>query len=144
MGRPPSGGATRFANRAATLRALVLLCFVRSGMRIVGYRRMKAIQARLARVRESRAPRPTVPRAMRSIERAKRYLPGKDTCLPDAFAGQILLARAGYASEVRYGVEPGPGGVSIRAHAWLVCEGHVVLGEAETGRYTPLETSVRP
>jgi len=146
MAAPPERGTVgrSFANRLATLRALALLCGMRCGLRLLGYRRMKAAQARLARVRALQAPRPSVPRAMRSIERAKRYLPGEGTCLPDAMAGQVLLARAGFASEVRFGVEAGERERSIRAHAWLVCEGHVVLGEPDPGRYVPLETRRAP
>ena len=143
MERPRRRGdfGRHLVNRWHTLRALAWMCRMRAGLRCFGFARVSRNQARLARVRAPESPLPTVPRLMRSVERARHYLPGRDTCLPDALAGQVLLGRAGFASEIQFGVEPGACGRPIRAHAWLVCRGHVVLGEPEEGRYSTLEVS---
>ncbi|MEJ1937276.1 lasso peptide biosynthesis B2 protein [Nostoc sp. NIES-2111] len=57
------------------------------------------------------------------------------TCLARAMAGQALLARSGYASDVCIGVEKADG--KFAAHAWLTSGGAIVLGgtEAELSRY---------
>ena len=49
------------------------------------------------------------------------------SCLTQAQACQILLARRGIASTLCLGVRPGDGDRMV-AHAWLVCERQVVIG----------------
>lgn len=72
------------------------------------------------------------------IYNAARFVPGA-SCLTQALSGQILLARRGMISQVRIGVARDEQGRFI-AHAWLVSEGRVVLGGAESNlqRFTPL------
>jgi hypothetical protein len=60
------------------------------------------------------------------VETAGRLVPGA-TCLTQAFAGQVLLARAGYNSQMRIGVAEDAKGEFI-AHAWLISDGRVVVG----------------
>ncbi len=68
----------------------------------------------------------------RQIARVSRYLPFS-TCLVQALAGQWMLARSQYRSELCIGVGL-PGG-RFRAHAWLMHEGRVLLGEAESQQH---------
>ena len=58
------------------------------------------------------------------------------SCLTRAQAGQILLARRGIASTLCLGVREGRSG-ALEAHAWLICDGRVVLG-GEGGRVASL------
>lgn len=61
-----------------------------------------------------------------AIDTVSRIIPGA-TCLTQAQAGQILLARRGWASTLYLGLqESAPG--EIRAHAWLRCANKIVLG----------------
>lgn len=63
-----------------------------------------------------------------SVRHAARFVPGA-TCLTQASAGQLLLARRGHASTVRLSV-PGrtetPG--TLAPHAWLIAGRTIVLG----------------
>ena len=73
----------------------------------------------------------------RAVRAASRMVPGA-TCLTQALAGQILLSRAGYDSELRIGVcrhaEHG-----FEAHAWLEHRGEILLGElGDLSRFTPM------
>ncbi|WP_306256558.1 lasso peptide biosynthesis B2 protein [Pararhizobium sp. IMCC21322] len=54
------------------------------------------------------------------------YVPGA-TCLTQALAGQYLMARHNYRSIVRIGIERDDH-KNIKAHAWLLSGGFVVLG----------------
>ena len=70
-----------------------------------------------------------------AIELTGRYTPGS-TCLVRALAMQRMLARRGKSAEVRVGVaREGPG---LEAHAWLVCDGKIVVGGDGAERYTEL------
>lgn len=70
-----------------------------------------------------------------AVSRASRLLPGT-RCLPQALAGQVLLARRGVPVNLRIGV--GHGEEGFAAHAWLERDGKTVLGEARPGEFTPL------
>lgn len=69
-----------------------------------------------------------------AIRRAARILPAQ--CLPQAVAGGCLLRRSGLTPKVRLGVARA--GERLDAHAWLECDGVVVIGEDVRARYTPL------
>lgn len=69
---------------------------------------------------------------------ASRYLP-RATCLTQALAAQALLARSGYPSQVEIGVTKDESR-RFHAHAWVVCQGQVVLGGQQVERYNPLMT----
>lgn len=71
------------------------------------------------------------------VSLAAAYVP-RASCLTQALAGQYVLARSGYAATIKVGVARREGGVA--AHAWLLCDGRIVLGghPAELEQYTPL------
>jgi hypothetical protein len=48
----------------------------------------------------------------------------------------VLLARAGHDSRVRFGVAV-PADRGFEAHAWLECDGQIVLGGVAESRFTP-------
>ena len=54
------------------------------------------------------------------------------SCLTQAQACQVLLARRGIASALCLGVREGRSD-ALQAHAWVICEGRLVLG-GETGQ----------
>lgn len=72
---------------------------------------------------------------------AARAVP-RSTCLVQALAGQQLLAAAGHDSTVHFGVAIGPGG-PLGAHAWLECQGRIVLG-GDVSRFTVFESVAEP
>lgn len=74
-----------------------------------------------------------------AIGRANEYVPGDRACLQQAFVGQLLLGRRGFAARLRIGVRKGADG-ELLAHAWVENRGDVVIGgpASETSRYTAL------
>lgn len=70
-----------------------------------------------------------------AVELAARYLPGHARCLPQALAGQRLLARRGIASTLCIGLARDPD-KQIAAHAWLRAGGYVVLGGPDVSHFT--------
>jgi hypothetical protein len=70
-----------------------------------------------------------------AVSAASRRMPGT-SCLISAFALQRLLSRAGHESELHIGVAMH--GQKFAAHAWVVCEGRILIGAREDDPYTPL------
>src|SRR5437879_1946885 len=75
------------------------------------------------------------PQLIWAVRATSRCLPGA-TCLTQALAAQALLARSGYASQVEIGVNKDD--ARFRAHAWLVCQGEIVLGGPQIEQYNSL------
>jgi hypothetical protein len=61
-----------------------------------------------------------------AVATVARYVPGA-SCLTQAFATQIILARAGEISDLRIGVTRNGAG-QVRAHAWLESHDRIVIG----------------
>jgi len=78
-----------------------------------------------------------VDRIVLAVTVASRYVP-KATCLTQALATQVLLARRGHSVHLRIGVARSETG-EFQAHAWVECYGRVVIGGADAPvRFTPL------
>jgi len=84
------------------------------------------------------ADRLTAPRVRWAIGIAQRLIPDA-TCLPQAIAAESLLVRDGHDVALRIGVMKNAAG-KIEAHAWVECEGRVVVGDLPEGlgKYTQL------
>jgi hypothetical protein len=79
-----------------------------------------------------------------AIETASRMVP-RCTCLARAVAAQAMLDASGHPSRLRIGVAPGrPAGPTLDAHAWLECDGRVLIGGHDLGRYRSLFASDSP
>lgn len=70
-----------------------------------------------------------------AIRVVSRYLPGGGNCLVQSLAAQSMLARRGYVSQLRLGAAREEG--KFKAHAWVECEGQIVIGAAGVSQYTP-------
>jgi hypothetical protein len=97
-------------------------------------RRMADVLARLV-ARSSATHDPAA--IARMILRAGHLVP-RTSCLVRAMAAKVLLAANGKASLIHIGVAGT--GESFEAHAWVECDGEVVLGGEEAGRYRTLLT----
>nr|UXE46012.1 hypothetical protein Hi04_10k_c554_00011 [uncultured bacterium] len=73
----------------------------------------------------------TPARIVWALQAVSRRLPGKNSCLVQALAAQAMLRQRGYASEFRIGVSGRDPTGAIKAHAWVECDGRVVLGQLE-------------
>ncbi len=131
----------RLENRArrALIQAYVLLWVIRMGLWVLSFRRLRALVAWATRTRRKVRclPTNTVQTIAWAVRAGSRYVPSA-TCLTQALAGQILLARYGYASELRIGVAQ-ESGRSFEAHAWLLCDDEIVIGGGgDLARFTSL------
>lgn len=76
--------------------------------------------------------------AVRSISRALPFT-WHASCLTQALAGWVMLTRHGAASRVRIGVAL-PEERRFSAHAWLECDGQVILGDIGLEPYNVIWT----
>jgi hypothetical protein len=119
--------------RALMLRGLAVVAATRAGLSLIGYRRLRALAVNDAR---EDAPTRELARIAWAVRRAAKWVPAA-TCLTQALAAQIMLARAGYRTSIRVGVAPRADG-RFEAHAWLMSRDTVVIGDAghDLGRFT--------
>jgi hypothetical protein len=139
--RPPMSVFRKFLRleteeRRLHLRAVTLMAWISV---VVHFRGLPAMQEdRSARtiVRPRRqAIRPHI--IALAVTRAGRYVPGA-SCLVRAIVTCRLLNREGYDSVIRVGVQS-PNDGRLVAHAWVECEGEIVLGGSDsTASYTTL------
>ena len=71
-----------------------------------------------------------------AVRRASRLVPAA-TCLVQCLAAAWLLRGAGFEPRLHLGVTNGPAGFG--AHAWLDCQGEVLIGGEVMGDYHPFE-----
>ncbi len=117
------------SDRRLLVRAIATLMVVRCALYLVSIQQLRAWAGRL---REGNRP---ADRIIWSVRTAARRVPGA-TCLSSALALQRLLSSAGQPSQVHIGVARDASG--FLAHAWLVHDGVVVIGEEEHERYARL------
>ena len=121
--------------------ALLFVAGARVGLWVAPFRRVRAAVDLIAHPRPG-ACDPTPGEAdgiAEAVRSAARFVPAA-SCLTQALAAEVLLARAGHPAEVHLGVARGDGG-DIEAHAWVESYGRVVLGAEELERYVLLESS---
>ena len=120
--------------RWLALRAIAALLIAAFLLRVVGYRRVRALLDGSGVRAGTNGPDAGMVR--RAAARAARTLP-RVRCLAQACAAEWLLRRAGRPCRVVLGVaRPTAGGLD--AHAWVECDGIVVAGAAAVGRYVSL------
>jgi Transglutaminase-like superfamily len=117
--------------------AALLLAATRLGLILLPYRKLRGLVDRLARVSSRRrlAPPASPERIALAVTRASRAVPGA-TCLTQALAAKVLLERRGHPARVRVGIGRAEG-ARLLAHAWVECEGRIMLGGTDLTRYTP-------
>ncbi len=122
------------ADKRHFVSVFVTIVFVRLALSGFGYARL----SKLIPPATDTAPIDTLRKLGRRVPRLARLVPGA-SCLTQAVAGQILLARDGYRSDMRVGVREDETG-RITAHAWLLSDGKIILGgqPAELQTYAPL------
>lgn len=105
--------------------ALLLLLFVRIGLRTASYSRVRAWLERVAFVK-ARTQSP-VSDVTWAVGAAGRRITGS-TCLAEALAAYTMLRRRGYEPLLRIGVRQSDRSL-LEAHAWVECHGQIVMGE---------------
>lgn len=115
----------RVGSFGAVSEAALLLLFVRIGLRATSYARLRAWLERMAVVMSrTRSPVADVTWA---VGAAGRRITGT-TCLAEALAVYTMLRRRGHEPLLRIGVRQSDHSL-LEAHAWVECDGHIVMGE---------------
>jgi hypothetical protein len=117
------------------LRALPYVVAVRTALWIIpSPRLLRWVQRRVDAAPAPATSDPLVTRIGWAVRAASRRVPGA-SCLTQALAVQLLLARRGMSSELKLGVaiddEEG-----FQAHAWVLVEGRALVGGTGVERYT--------
>ena len=113
------------ADRALLAEALPLLICVQAGLHVVPF---ASLRRRLERRRLS-VEHP-VDRIVWAVRAITRRLPGT-TCLTQALVAHSMLRRHGHAPALRIGVRQ-PKSPTLDAHAWVECDGAIVIGTIDT------------
>ena len=121
------------------LKAALLLEVIKLGMRLLPFRTLRRLAARAAATRRRHVGTSSADRIAWIVEVASRHTPGVKTCLAQALAAQVLLARRGHPTLLRIGVVKDEK-EQFQAHAWVESGGKTVIGGYELDRYTTLAT----
>ncbi len=128
------------ADKWLLIKAAFLLEAIKLSMRLLSFQTLLRLWARAASisVRRSRyADRTSTDRIAWAVEVASRYTLGSKTCLNQALAAQVLLARRDHPALLYIGAAKGEEG-QFQAHAWVESEGKVVVGGPGLECFVPL------
>lgn len=127
--------------RSLLIRAALLLWATRLGLWLLPFQTLRRLLARFALgpTRVSDTDGCSRASVVWAVETAARHMPLGNTCLTQALAAQVLLARRGYPALLRIGVVKGDK-ENLQAHAWVESGGEVVIGGYELERYAHLAT----
>jgi hypothetical protein len=130
------------AERTLLLQATILMAAIRLGLSTLRFARLRTLLARLAATglrRADRAPlrSSAAVRSVWAVETVGHHFPLIGTCLTQALAAHVLLARRGHESNLRIGVTRDGNGKFV-AHAWLEKEGAILIGGTWSKSYTPM------
>jgi hypothetical protein len=117
--------------KRSLLRALAVLWTIRVALWLLPYSSVRNLASTMKA--RPKIGEPSVDEIVQSVETASQFVIAA-TCLTKALAAKMLLARNGYISTLRIGVDTCNG---FAAHAWIEREGKVILG-GSTGQYKPL------
>ncbi len=124
--------------RQLLIKAALLLETIKLGMRLLPFRTLRRLLNRMTYATPARlryAYQPSTDKIAWAVETASRHTPGLKTCLVQALAAQLLLARRGHPALLHIGVVREE---QFQAHAWVESEGKVVIGGSELECYTRL------
>lgn len=127
--------------RQLVMKATAMVAVIRLALWVLPFPTARRVIAPLGR-RSARATRPLTPELIDGrafiVQFASRFVP-QASCLTQALALQVLLSRTGNPSSIHIGVARA-GRKALEAHAWLECDGRVVIGGGQVDRYAPLLT----
>jgi hypothetical protein len=134
------------SERRILMRVLLVVGVARTSLWVLPVEAVRRAVSRAA----TGAAGSSVEQVVWAVRVVSRYLPGA-TCLTQAIAAQALLTHSGFPSQVKIGVakekkddkdnrndKAKDESRSFHAHAWVVCQGQVVLGGRQLERYNSL------
>jgi hypothetical protein len=116
-----------------------LLIAIRLGLWLLPFRTLQRLLTRMTQgaYKHQAADQASIDSVVWAVTVASRYVP-EATCLTQALAAQVLLARRGYPARLRIGVARSETG-QFQAHAWVENGGRIVIGgTANPSYFTPL------
>ncbi len=123
------------ADRRLLIHAWLAVWAFRAALWVAPLRVVRRLAARCSS-RPRLRPAPSRRRICWAVATAGRYVP-RSTCLVQALAAQFVLARHGAPSHIHIGVAQ-DAQAGFQAHAWLECDGEVLMGKFDQGRYQRL------
>lgn len=138
MNRLSKLAALRPGDRQLLAMAGMTVLAVRVALWLIPYGRTREFLKRSSqKAKRTQEPRESPDRVAWAVRTSSKAVP-KASCLTQALAAELLLARRGHDSELRIGVARGEGG-RFEAHAWLEANGEIVIGALDDlERFTPL------
>jgi hypothetical protein len=129
------------SDRALLLQSTILLLAIRAGLATVRFATLRNGLSKLCSGVAARHPAVAngvdKERVIWAVEAIGRRMPSVGTCLTQALAAYVLLARRGHHSNLRIGVTRDRKGEFV-AHAWLEKDGTVLIGGDWSDHYTPM------
>lgn len=130
--------------RRLALEAFILLGVMRAAILLLPFRWIVRLLRLEAGEKAAEGPPLDDPRIANigwAIAAAAARTPWQSSCLAKAFCGSRMLGKRGIPSTLSLGVAKGePGGMLLKAHAWLRCSEQTVTGEREHERFKLLAT----
>jgi hypothetical protein len=115
-----------------------LVLYVRIGLWVLPYNALRSSLLRRPKTPYGQYPSS---RIIWAVSAVSRYIP-KASCLTQAIAAETLLRINGYPAAVHIGVARSET-QAFEAHAWVECQGRIVLGRLGIERFTPLRPSLK-
>lgn len=116
-------------------KALWVVVLVRLGLSLLPFRFLRRMITGL-RNGTLRSDSRTPARLAWAVAKTSRLVPWA-TCLTQALATQVLLTRTGYQGVLHIGVAFDDAH-ELKAHAWLECQGCIIIGGNGQRHFTPL------
>ena len=133
------------SRRRALCRVSPVLLVVRVALFAMPFRHVYGLAVGLppGRRRPSRSER--LEADLWAVRTAGHRLFPRNPCLAEAITGFLLLRRAGHDPTMRLGVRRSLVSEAPRAHAWVECDGQVLVGGSSApGLYAPLSSAGGP
>jgi hypothetical protein len=115
--------------------SVIVLWLVRLGLWLLPFRSVRFLLSRVKSRHVASPPWAMPARIAHAVEVASHLVP-RSTCLTKALAGHVLLKQVGHEGVLHIGVARDEAG-QFEAHAWLECQGKVIIGEGPRG-FVPL------
>lgn len=128
------------AERRLVLEAMLAVPLMRAALSLLPFRVVHRVVGGRVREWHGRERRDSSEQIIWAVRGVAARVP-RASCLTQALAATLILARHGHAATLRVGVARDDGG-HLRAHAWLESEGAPILGEPAPGAFKPFPPMV--
>ena len=122
--------------RSLLVTAALLMAACRVGLWLLSFQRLTALLSPSRRHAATAGAARRPDQIAWAVCAVSRYVP-KATCLVQALTAKVLLERAGYSADLRFGAARNARD-EFEAHAWVETAGHIVTGGSDVERFSPL------